>query len=76
MSRYSLKQESLYEQLAQTYEAASIVGVSRHFTKYERLRHDSGLDLVPISIPASAIRVKRHYVPPTPSIVDLVSVKF
>ena len=42
MARYCKKTENLYDQLADIYEAASVVGVSRHFTKYDRLVHDSG----------------------------------
>ena len=42
MARFGPKTENLYDQLADIYEAASVVGVSRHFTRYDRLVHDSG----------------------------------
>jgi hypothetical protein len=70
MARYRTT-ESMYEQLAEAYEAASVVGVSRHFSKYDRLVRDSGLDPL-TSLPPSATRIKRYHVPPTPSLVDYV----
>jgi len=71
MARYRIKSGSMYDQLAEAYEAASVVGITRHFSKYDRLVHDSGLDSV-TSYPPSATRTRRHHVPPSPSFVDSV----